>query len=106
VSAAATIVVVERVLVQTSAGPAWDGGHIREQPGWDEHAAFIDALTEEGKFLMGGPRADNRGSFMIFRRTTATEVRELLRFDPFVLNGVFVIDDVVDWSTIVDPLDP
>ncbi len=97
---------MQRVLVRTSAGPTWNGGHIRDQRGWDEHARFIDALTQDGKFLMGGPRADNGGSFMIFRRTTADEVRELLRFDPFVLNGVFVIEDVVDWSTIVDPLDP
>jgi len=30
-------------------GPGWDPGRpIREQPGWDEHAAFMDGLVSDG----------------------------------------------------------
>ena len=40
-------------------GPAWDGGRsLREQDGFDEHAAFMDALVEEGFVMFGGPLGD------------------------------------------------
>jgi hypothetical protein len=34
----------------------------REQPLWDEHAAFIDQLVDDGFILMGGPLVDEGGS--------------------------------------------
>lgn len=43
-------------LVQFVAGERRDlSVGFREQPGWDEHAAFIDALVAEGCILLGGP---------------------------------------------------
>jgi hypothetical protein len=40
----------------SSAGPNRDlSGGTREQPFWDEHAAFIDQLVADGSILMGGP---------------------------------------------------
>src|SRR2546430_8308057 len=33
----------------------------REQPFWDEHAAFIDRLVDEGFILMGGPLVGEAG---------------------------------------------
>jgi uncharacterized protein YciI len=37
-------------------GPSWDdSSSLREQEKWDEHAAFMDALTEEGFVVLGGP---------------------------------------------------
>jgi uncharacterized protein YciI len=32
----------------------------------------------------------------------AAEVREVIRNDPFVQNGVFEIEDVADWTVYVD----
>src|SRR5947208_2016831 len=52
----------KRVVVVWRAGPTWTSGGVRDQPGWDEHAEFIDALVAEGTFVMGGPFADNSGS--------------------------------------------
>ena len=43
-------------LVTRVRGPAWDYARARrEQPGWAEHAAFMDALVEEGFVVLGGP---------------------------------------------------
>ena len=43
----------------TSAGPNRDVTKgTREQPLWDEHAAFIDRLVAEGFIWMGGPLVD------------------------------------------------
>lgn len=97
---------MDRILVRVSAGPTWDGGHIRDQPGWDEHALFVDALIDEGTFLMGGPLADNSGSIMLFRGLSRDQVGDVLESDPFVENGVFVVEEILAWSTIVDPFEP
>ena len=46
----------ERFLVYSMAGPQRDlARDAREQPWWDEHAAFIDGLVAEGFIQLGGP---------------------------------------------------
>jgi uncharacterized protein YciI len=50
----------------SSAGPNRDPSkETREQPLWDEHAAFIDKLVADGFILMGGPLVDEGGSLLI-----------------------------------------
>jgi hypothetical protein len=40
-------------------GRAWDWAMpMRSQVQWDAHAAFMDALAEEGFILAGGPLGD------------------------------------------------
>jgi len=52
----------------------------REQPFWDEHAAFIDQLVDDGFILMGGPLVDVRempnGALLIVNAQDENEVRE------------------------------
>jgi len=37
-------------------GSAWDASRpIRQQPRWDGHAAFMDALVDSGVIVLGGP---------------------------------------------------
>jgi uncharacterized protein YciI len=56
----------------------------REQPLWDEHAAFIDQLVADGFILMGGPLVDEGGSLLIFNAEDETEVGEKLKNDALV----------------------
>ncbi len=36
-------------------GPNWDAAQgVRDQSGWDEHAAFMDGLVAEGLIVLGG----------------------------------------------------
>lgn len=93
-----------RVLVIFRAGPAWGSGPPEEQPGWDEHADFVDALVEKGTFVMGGPFSDYSGSVTLLEGVTAVEAADLLAGDPFVENGVFIVDSIRDWSVYVDEL--
>jgi uncharacterized protein YciI len=93
-----------RVLVRWRAGPAWTSGAVDEQPGWDEHAAFIDDLIERGIFVMGGPLADQQGSQSLLENVTEDEARELVLQDPFVENGVFELEEVRAWNIFVDQL--
>src|SRR5206468_12306128 len=53
-------------LAISSAGPNRDFSKgTREQPLWDEHAAFIDQLVDAGFILMAGPLVDEGGSLLI-----------------------------------------
>jgi uncharacterized protein YciI len=96
--------VPKRVVVVWRAGPAWASGGVREQPGWDAHADFVDALIESGTFVMGGPFADHSGSMSLLEGVTVDEAREIVAEDPFIENGVFVLDGVREWDVFVDEL--
>jgi len=95
---------IVRVIVRWRAGPTWTSGPPEEQPGWEEHAVFIDALIERGIFVMGGPYSDYSGSHTILENVDEEEARELMLRDPFVANGVFVLEDVRAWNVYVDEL--
>jgi hypothetical protein len=44
-------------------GVAWDTSRsMREQDAWDEHAAFMDTLADEGLVVLGGPLEDGASS--------------------------------------------
>jgi hypothetical protein len=77
---------------------------LEAQPEWDAHAAFIDELFERGTIVMGGAFTDNSGSLVLFEGIDESEVRRLMETDPFVVNGVFVVDDVREWTIYVDAL--
>ena len=94
----------KRVVVVWRAGPTWTSGGVREQPGWDTHAEFIDALIENGTFVMGGPFADNSGSMSLLEGIDADEARRILEDDPFMKNGVFVLEEIREWNVFVDEL--
>ena len=95
---------IVRVLVRFRAGPTWTSGPPDEQPGWDDHAAFVDELVTRGTMVMGGPFADHSGSLIVLEDVHEEEARELAARDPFVVNGVFVVEDVRAWNVYVDEL--
>ena len=45
---------IPRVVLRVGPGPTWTSGLPEDQPGWDEHAAFINAQIDRGLFIMGG----------------------------------------------------
>ena len=40
----------------------------------------------------------------LFEGVTAEEAKQIVASDPFVLNGVFVLEDVREWTIYVDEL--
>jgi uncharacterized protein len=84
-------------------GPAWVAGKtVREQPYWDEHAAFMDRLFENGTVVLGGPFADATGSLLIVEGETEDEVADLYARDPFVVHGIFVRRQLKQWQLFLD----
>ena len=76
----------------------------QSQPNWDAHEAFIDELTEDETIVMGGPFSDHTGAMLLLQGVSTEEARSLVDQDPFVRNQVFVLDDVREWSILVDRL--
>ena len=95
-----------RVVVLWRAGPTWASGGVRDNESMEflGDAVLIDALIENGTFVMGGPFADNSGSMSLLEGVAADEARRIIAEDPFVENGVFVLDDVREWDVFVDEL--
>ena len=91
---------IPRVVLRVG-GPTWTSGLPEDQPGWDEHAAFINAQIDAGtsSWVARGPEGSARCRS---GKANADEVRKLMQQDPFVQNGVFVIEDVADWTVYVD----
>jgi uncharacterized protein YciI len=74
----------------------------REQPFWDEHARYMDALFETGVIVLGGPFADRTGALVIVKADNANQVREMYREDPWTTQDVMKVDDVKEWTIFLN----
>ena len=87
----------------SSAGPNRDQSKgTREQPFWDEHAAFIDQLVDEGFILMGGSLVDEGGALLIVNAEDEEQVREKLKNDPWFTDGILKLESVKRWQIFID----
>ena len=87
-------------LVERGKGPAWDHSRgRREQDGWDEHAAFMDSLVEEGFVLLGGPigEGDGDNTLLVIAAEDEATLRARLGDDPWPLD-VLTIESIRPWS--------
>jgi uncharacterized protein YciI len=87
-------------LVELARGHAWDHSRRRrEQAGWDEHAAFMDALTEEGVVLLAGPvgEGDGENVLLIVDVDSEAVIRARLADDPWA-SDMLTIASVEPWS--------
>ena len=74
----------------------------REQPLWNEHAAFIDQLVAEGFILMGGPLVDEGGAMLIVNADDENAVREKLKDDPWYTHGILRLESIKRWQVFID----
>jgi len=96
-----------KFLAFSSAGPNREfTKSTREQPFWDEHAAFIDQLVDAGFILMGGPLVDDaclpQGALLIVNAENENEVREKLKDDPWFTHGILKLESVKRWQIFID----
>lgn len=92
-------------VVDRPAGAEWVSGKgAREQPLWDEHAAFMDDLFERGLIALGGPFLDDSGAMLVMRVADEGEARELLEPDPWCSNGRDIqgIGRIRPWTIFLD----
>ncbi len=87
-------------LVTRAWGPAWDPTRPRrEQDGWDEHAAFMDALVEDGFVVLGGPvgDVDTGRALLVVAAESEDVIRERLAGDPWP-EDLLTIESIEPWS--------
>jgi uncharacterized protein YciI len=89
-------------VVLSVAGPERDlTKGTREQPLWDEHARFIDGITE-GFIMMGGPFEQEGGSMLIVYAENEGEIRGKLAPDPWQTHGILQLQSIRQWDIFID----
>ena len=87
--------------VTTAKGTNWDHARgIREQPFWDQHAAFADELVARGVIILGGPVGsddDEDIALMAVEASDEDALRLVFDADPWAVHQVFRIKDVRTW---------
>jgi uncharacterized protein YciI len=85
------------------AGPNWDPSRPRrEQIGWDEHAAFMDALVDDGFVILGGPIGDGERVMLVVEAADEREVEARFAPDPWLPAGVLEIATIEPWTIWLD----
>jgi uncharacterized protein YciI len=92
--------------VRVERGGPWDWSRgLREQAGWDEHAAFMDALVEDRFILLGGPLQSERDVLHIVTAPSEQAIRDRLADDPWSKNGMLTIKSIERWTILLDGRD-
>jgi uncharacterized protein YciI len=87
-------------LVRRARGDGWDHSRPRrEQPGWGEHAAFMDSLAEAGIVVLGGPIGEGDGHDVLLVMDVENEEAAQTRLakDPWG-QELLTIKSVEPWS--------
>ena len=72
------------LVVLNRSGPEWDRSRPLEgQSGWEEHAAFMDALVDDGFVVLGGPLADEERVGHAIEADSEEAIRATLARDPW-----------------------
>ena len=93
-------------VVIREAGPGWtEGKSTFEQPGVTDHAAFMNALADEGIVLFAGPLAGSEQGRIralgIINADSEAVIRDRLAADPWAQTHRLVLTSVETWSIFV-----
>jgi hypothetical protein len=72
------------LVMLSRSGPEWDPARpLEEQSGWDEHAAFMDGLVDDGFIVLGGPLSDEHRVAHAVEAESEDAIRARLATDPW-----------------------
>ena len=90
-------------VVDRPAGAEWVSGKgAREQPLWDEHAAFMDDLADKGSIILGGPLEGDRETMQVIAAESEQAVRDLFATDPWWVKGMLRPVAIERWTILLD----
>ena len=91
--------------VTETRGPGWDPSlPRRQQDTWDEHAAFMDGLVEDGFVVLGGPVGSGEEVILVVRAGSEAEIEARLAADPWLPMGILRIAKIERWEILLgDP---
>jgi uncharacterized protein YciI len=89
--------------VRLAHGAGWDASRqIRGQDAWDEHAAFMDGLVEEGFIILGGPVGEGEQTLHVVEAADESEIEARLAEDPWASAGLLRIAVIEPWALWLD----
>src|SRR6266702_8614626 len=74
----------------------------RGQDGWDEHAAFMDGLVDDGFIILGGPVGDGEQTLHAVEAADEGEIRTRLALDPWASAGLLRMGPIEPWALWLD----
>jgi uncharacterized protein YciI len=88
-------------------GRNWDSSRpIRSQEAWDEHAAFMDGLVDEGFIIVGGPVGDGQQTLHVVEAADEDQITARLAEDPWAIAGLLQIGTIESWALWLDSRRP
>jgi uncharacterized protein YciI len=101
--AAITLPAMPNFAVRLVHGPGWDSSRqILDQDGWDEHAAFMDGLVDDGFIILGGPVGDGEQTLHVVRAADENQIRARFARDPWASAGLLRIGTIERWALWLD----
>jgi uncharacterized protein YciI len=94
-------------VVINEAGPGWDPTRsMREQKGWNEHAAFMDALEAENLVVLGGPLKNysKHRAMLVVKAVDEQALRRRLAEDPWMRTGMLQNVEFYPWEILLGKL--
>ncbi len=83
-------------------GPEWDPAlPMEQQSGWTEHAAFMDALVDDGFIVLGGPLSDEVRVVHAIEAPSEDAIRATLARDPWSESHLR-IESIEPWTIRLD----
>jgi uncharacterized protein YciI len=91
-------------VVTREAGSGWADGGIFDQPGVEEHAAFMSHLADEGFVLFGGPLASSEDGrvrvLLIVEAEDEAAIHSRLGDDPWALSEQIRVVGIEPWKIL------
>jgi uncharacterized protein YciI len=75
---------------------------MREQEKWDEHAACMDALVDDGFIILGGPLDDAEKVLLVINAESRQAIEARLADDPWIPMGIRRIAHMKRWEILLD----
>ena len=85
-------------VVVSQSGLQWQADKpLEEQSGWEEHAAFMDALVDDGFIVFGGPVGDEQRVVHAVEAESEDTIRARLALDPWSETHL-VVETIEPWT--------
>jgi uncharacterized protein len=82
-----------------SHGDRWRAGSpLERQEEWDQHARFMDDLTERGVVALGGPLEGTEEVLLIMRAQSEEEIGQTLGEDPWHRMDLLRVKSIAPWN--------
>jgi len=77
---------------------------MRQQDGWDGHAAYMDGIFDEGFLLLAGPLEGDRYTLWVVEADDEKEIQTRMKEDPWSASGMLTPVQIERWTVLMDRL--